>query len=608
MTRAVIARVRASMTMHSLVVSAASAALGVLAGCEPQPIAADAATERDAAVLDASPDTRSDAGCTRVPGELVGERDIELGRLPLLSFTGSAGEVALVDHHAPCAPAGRVIVLREVTAWSAHSLWHVAHTAPLVAMDDVVVIDLWSADFDGLPARIEQLASFVARYDALPGAVAIDPDEQLGVLGISGIALPIVLVIDARTLDVERTLLDPRADEVDHAVRSVQAELREEPWLPPPERAVVDGRFTRDRWDLIQAMATPFVPPPSPSNAFADDPRAAVLGEALFEDASLSPADVSCATCHDPARAFTDGRPLGRGVLDVTRHTPTVLGASGARWQFWDGRADTLWAQALGPIENDREMGSSRLFVAHRIGSAYRAEYEAIFGALPSLEDAARFPARGMPGDPAWESMAPADRDAATRVFVNVGKAIEAFERTIAPVAGRLEAYAGGDFEALTVAQRDGLRAYFITGCAQCHAGPLLTNGAFFAVDVPGVGDGAMGDQGRIDALAQLRGSPFRAQSAYSDDPSAPDPLAGLTSFPERTRGAFRTPTLRSIGETAPYGHAGTFGTLREIVEHYAHIRRPREPDARIVGELDPHLQGFEDHRIAPIVTFLEAL
>jgi cytochrome c peroxidase len=575
---------------------AAASVWCALAGCDPSPMAEDAAADRDGAVLDARPDTRSDAGCTRVSGELVGERDVELGRLPLLSFAGSAGEVALADHHAPCAPAGRVIVLREVTAWSAHSLWHIAHSAALVAMDDVTVIDLWSADFDGLPARFEQLPAFAARYDELPDAVAIDPDERLGVLGIAGIALPIVLVVDARTLDVERTLLDPRADEVELAVRSAQAELREEPWVPRPERVLVDGRFTRDRWDLIVEMARPFVPPPSPSNAVADDPRAAALGETLFEDAALSPADVSCATCHDPVRSFTDGRPLGRGVLDVTRHTPTVLGASGARWQFWDGRADTLWAQALGPIENAREMGSTRLFVAHRIATAHRAEYEASFGALPPLEDAARFPPRGLPGDPAWESMAPADREAVTRVFVNVGKAIEAFERTIVPVPGRLEAYAGGDLEALTVAQRDGLHAYFITGCAQCHAGPLLTNGAFFAVDVPGVGEGATGDQGRIDAYSQLRASPFRAHGAYSDDPSVPDPLAGLDAFPERTRGAFRTPTLRSIRETAPYGHAGTFGTLREIVEHYAHIRRPHDPDPRVVGELDPHLQGFEDH------------
>jgi len=573
-----------------------------------QDVPAQDVAARDVAAHDARPDTRSDAGCTRVPGELVGERDIELGRLPLLSFTGEAGDVALVDHHAPCVPAGRVIVLREVTAWSAHSLWHVAHTAALAAMDDVTVIDLWAADGDGLPARLEQLASFVERYDARPDEIAVDPEEQLGVLGISGIALPIVLVIDARTLDVERTLLDPRAGEVEHAVRSVQAELREEPWVPPPEPELVDGRFTRDRWDLIQEMATPFSPPPSPSNAFADDPRAAALGEALFEDAALSPADVSCATCHDPARVFTDARPLGRGVLDVTRHTPTVLGASGARWQFWDGRADTLWAQALGPIENDREMASSRLFVAHRVASAHRTEYEAIFGPLPPLEDAARFPSAGMPGTAAWEAMSAIDQESVTRVFVNVGKSIEAFERTIVPVRGRLEAYAGGDFEAFRVEERDGLRAYFTTGCAQCHAGPLLTNGAFFAVDVPGVGEGEMGDQGRIEAFAQLRASPFRAQGAYSDDPSVADPLAGLTSFPERTRGAFRTPTLRSIADTAPYGHAGTFGTLREIVEHYARIRRPREPDPRVVGELDPHLQGFEDLRIAAVVTFLEAL
>lgn len=566
----------------------------------------DAGEVPDAVSVDAGPtDTRADAGCTGTPGELVGTRAIETGNLPLLAWEGTDGEVALVDHHAPCAPAGRLIVLREVTAWSAHALWHVAHTAELAAIDDVTVIDLWAADEDAMPMRIERLGDVASRYDAPPDRVAVDPEEQLGALAISGIALPIVLVVDARTLHVERTMFDPRADEVEQAVHTVQAELRGERRPPPLDPVLVDGRFTRDRWDLVRDMAAPFVPPPSPSNAYADDARAAVLGEHLFEDTMLAPSGVSCRTCHQPSRGFTDGLVVGRGVADVTRNTPTAIGAAWARWPFWDGRTDSLWAQALGPIENPREMAGSRLFVAHRVADAYRAEYEAIFGALPALEDAARFPAEGAPGEPAWEAMTEDDRVAVTRVFVNVGKAIEAYERTLVPARGRLEDYADGAFDALTTAERDGLRAFLTAGCAQCHSGPMLTNGAFFSVAMPGVGEGAMGDQGRIAVLATLTGSDFRAQGPFSDDLTVPDPLEGVLAFPERSRGAFRTPTLRALSQTGPYGHAGTFGTLREVVEHYAHLRMPRTPDPRVIGAIDDHLLGFEDFRIGPIETFL---
>jgi cytochrome c peroxidase len=604
--------VRAHVSRALPVIALASVSASSAVGCgEPAPVAdagVDAPILEDAFVRDAPLDTRADAGCTGRPGELVGERSIETGAMPLLAWPGLAGEVALLDHHVPCAPAGELIVLRELALWSGPSRWHAAHTGELAAMDGVVVLDLWSADEDAMPMRTERLTSVRERYDVEPDAIASDPEERLGVLGIGGTLLPIVLVIDARTLSVERTMLDPRAGDVEHAVRSVQAELRgqEPPLLPEPE--LVDGRFTADRWALIEEMASPFTPPPSPSNAVADDPRAIALGERLFADAMLSPAGVACARCHDPARVFTDALPLGRGVAEVGRHTPTVLGASGMRWQFWDGRADTLWAQALGPIENAREMGSSRLFVAHRVASAYAADYEALFGALPPLEDASRFPAEGLPGSPAYDAMSEADREAVTRVFVNVGKAIEAYERTIVPRAGRFEAYVAGDREALSAEERDGLRGFVTTGCPQCHWGPLLSNGAFFAIDMPGVGEGAAGDQGRVAVLETLTSSPFRAQGTFSDDVSVPDPLEGVLAFPERTRGAFRTPTLRAIAQTAPYGHAGTFGTLREVVEHYARIRRPHPIDPRVVGELDLHLVGFEDFRVAAIVRFLEAL
>jgi cytochrome c peroxidase len=111
--------------------------------------------------------------------------------------------------------------------------------------------------------------------------------------------------------------------------------------------------------------------PPNPTNAFADDPRAARLGQRLFFEKRFSRnGEISCATCHDPARAFSDGLPRSQGVAEALRNAPTVLNAAHQRWLFWDGRADSLWAQALSPIENPLEMGSNRVRAARPRGCA----------------------------------------------------------------------------------------------------------------------------------------------------------------------------------------------------------------------------------------------
>src|SRR6185503_12062559 len=139
-------------------------------------------------------------------------------------------------------------------------------------------------------------------------------------------------------------------------------------------------------------------------------------GQFLFFDPRLSlPGTIACATCHDPAKNFQDGLPLPNTLGMGKRRTPTLLGAAYQRWFFWDGRVDSLWSQALGPIENPVEMGSSRLAVAHTLyeDSDLRRAYEDIFGPLPDLSDRARSPAeaRPVPAEPdhppalPWQSM-----------------------------------------------------------------------------------------------------------------------------------------------------------------------------------------------------------
>jgi cytochrome c peroxidase len=127
-------------------------------------------------------------------------------------------------------------------------------------------------------------------------------------------------------------------------------------------------------------------PPPDPSNRVADDSRAAALGKRLFFDTRLSSNEkVACATCHLPAREFQDGLPLGRGVGVTGRRTMTIVGTAYSPWFFWDGRMDSQWSQALGPLESAVEHGGTRTLYANVVARGYRREYEQIFGPLPSL-------------------------------------------------------------------------------------------------------------------------------------------------------------------------------------------------------------------------------
>jgi cytochrome c peroxidase len=439
----------------------------------------------------------------------------------------------------------------------------------------------------------------------LPGALARpaggDPEALVRGHG----TVPVVYLVDARTMRISNALEAP--DEA-FLARQVASSLEEVggPVIEPPAEAggdLVDGRFDDFSWSLIEQMAAPWAPPPDPSNAHADDPAAAKLGEALFLDPDLAGNNaVSCATCHAESKGFADALPTAKGVEVGTINTPTAL-ASLNRWFFWDGRADSLWAQALGPLENPSETGGSRLHVAHRVRAAHGASYEAIFGPLPPLDDVSRFPPEGKPGDPAHDAMTPADQEAVARVFVSVGKAIAAYERTLRPPKTRLEAYVAGDTEALSPLERNGLVAFLHSGCVNCHHGPALSDGAFHNVLMP-ASSGA-GDRGRIDGVTSWLASPFRKDGPFSDDPQSGASLAGLTSAPTML-GQMKTPSLRNIARTGPWGHGGTFATLDDVAKHYGQALVSKEKPPRTAGERDAALGGFLGGHNKEIVAFLK--
>ena len=301
----------------------------------------------------------------------------------------------------------------------------------------------------------------------------------------------------------------------------------------------------------LDGLVLPSQLPPSPGNSVADDLAAAKLGHALFFDARLSSnQNVRCASCHEPERFFTDGETTSLGLERVARNSPSLLTSAWHRWQMWDGRADSLWSQPLLALENPKEMNFTRLEIAHRMKLSYRAQYEAIFGALPALDDAQRFPARGRPGDASWEGMTAVDRLEIDRVVANVGKALEAYQRKLSITRGRL------DEGTLTADELDGARVFQSAKCDACHAGPLFTDDGFHAL-----GDAT--ERARAQALDELGKSPFTAAGEFHEGPKEVLPLATPAD-----EGAYRTPSLRNVSRTGPWGHAGQWATLEETLPH----------------------------------------
>lgn len=366
--------------------------------------------------------------------------------------------------------------------------------------------------------------------------------------------------------------------------------------------------------------------PPDPTDHVADNPRAAAFGQYLFFDRQLSiNGKFSCASCHQPKHAFTDGRRFGKALGVDSRNTPTLLNAADNHWFFLDGRAGTMWSQALDVLENPRELGNDRLHLAHTIYSnaELRRAYQSIFGQLPSLSNMARFPAHGTPKAPknsakfqAWQRMSPADRKAINRVFANVGKVIEAYERKLIRRGSLFDRYAKAlrtnnmtDLKFMPPAAQRGLKLFVGKAhCDLCHSGKDFTDGAFHNIGLPKLA-GESVDTGREQGIRTLLNDPFNAAGAYSDAPHSQTAqrLAFLPQ-PKSMRGAFKTPTLRNVARTAPYFHDGRFATLKQVINFYA---RGTTDGAKLIGkrertlELIPHLTSAQ---VKDIAAFLKTL
>lgn len=372
--------------------------------------------------------------------------------------------------------------------------------------------------------------------------------------------------------------------------------------------------------EILQSLWIGSLPPlpPDPSNAVADNPQAAQFGQKLFFDPRFSAnGEVSCATCHKPEQMFTDGLPVAEGVSKVARNTMTIIGVSYSPWFFWDGRTDSQWAQALAPWEDPAEHSGTRTQYVHIIDEdpTYHSEYEAIFGSLPDFSDRTRFPDMAGPfGDSeaqsAWAVMLPSDRETVTQVYVNLGKAVAAYERLIIPGPSRFDTYVEaaleGDEEAmqasLTTDEVAGMRVFISEHCIYCHNGPLLTDNNFYNIGVPN-SEGLPLDIGRFQGFQTVFSNEFNCLGSYSD--AGVDECTTLTAIDtggRELRGAFKVPSLRNVAETAPYMSSGQYATLREVLDHY----NKAEPGPFNHTEVRP--LNFSDEVLDQLEAFLRTL
>jgi cytochrome c peroxidase len=408
--------------------------------------------------------------------------------------------------------------------------------------------------------------------------------------------------------------------------------------LPAELSSLTDDEVAR----ILRMSPLPSLPP-DPTNRVADDERAAELGHRLFFDTRLSPAGVSCATCHEPARHFTDGRPLARGIGDSTRNAPTVIDAARRRWTGWDGKFDSLWSQALSPIENPVEMGSSRARVVGvvRDDPALRALYESIFGPMPTeldegaLEEAPRQAGEAVPGGTAGSSAertagaSAAAGDAADvarpqividEATANILKSLGAYQRRLlsepAPIDRFVEALVAPEddagvragLEAFGPAERRGLALFVSTaGCTQCHRGSSFTDEEFHNLGFAGANGRVADDPARLAAVDFLQSNPWNAAGRWSDGRTSPK--AALVRGLRRSGdlfGQFRTPSLRGVAGTAPYMHDGRFATLDEVVRFYDTLEGASPVGHH--GELVLEPLGLGEAGRADLVAFLRTL
>ncbi len=276
---------------------------------------------------------------------------------------------------------------------------------------------------------------------------------------------------------------------------------------------------------------------PVPANNL-QTPEKIELGKKLFFDRRLSgDGTMSCATCHNPELAFTDGLDISLSYPTTKnwRNSPTLINVAFRKYLFHDGRAQTLEEQALFPMMSAFEMNKNLDYLEEHIRSVpeYAGEFRKVFGAEVT---------RG-----------------------RIAMAIASFERTLISKNAPLDLFLQGDGKALSAGARRGLEVFKGKGrCSDCHLGADLTDDKFFALNVPE--NPKLLDDPRVTTTMRFVAKIYH----YEEYRNLKEDLGRyLITKDKKDRKAFRTPTLRDIAKTAPYMHNGVFSSLEEVIDFF---------------------------------------
>lgn len=317
--------------------------------------------------------------------------------------------------------------------------------------------------------------------------------------------------------------------------------------------AGVGSEPNRDHMDMVTVDGhsvpaigpLPTVVPQPPGNV--NYAAKVALGKQLYFDGRLSKNDaISCAFCHNPLTGFADPKQTSAGVggLRGGRQSPTVYNTAFNPLQFWDGRAGSLEEQAIGPIHNPVEMAETHEHVVPKIAKikGYRDIFQKVFGTGVSLQA--------------------------------IAEAVAAFERTIISRNSAFDKFVLGEAKALNESAKRGMDLFTSKArCILCHNGPNFTDNQFHNLGVPQVGP-QKEDLGRYNITLR-----------------------------ESDKGAFKTPTLRSITETAPYMHDGAFATLEEVIDF---LDKGGEANPQLSHLMKP--LGLSPQEKTDLIAFLQAL
>lgn len=338
-------------------------------------------------------------------------------------------------------------------------------------------------------------------------------------------------------------------------------------------------------------LGLPPVPVPADNPTTAEKVR---LGNILFNDKRFSSTgDVSCATCHDPAKAFTDG-PLavseGINKLTGTRNAPTVVNAAFFTSQFWDGRRPSLEEQSGDPFLNPIEMNlpsHDAILAIVREDPSYQAMFEEAFALEP-----------------------------AAITMDHVKKAIAAFERTIISGNSPFDRWRyGGDDAAISEQAKRGFDIFMTQGrCVSCHTisetHALFTDNKFHNLGI-GFSRIASDKERVVGEFLRVAKTDQAVDEAVLGDAKISEIGRFAVSRELQDIGQFKTSTLRNIAATAPYMHDGSLKTLREVVQFYnttisPHEDQKQDPNPFQSGGIKP--LNLTEAQIDDLVAFLQTL